>query len=104
MPVTFPTYDRQSGQLRDVEYYSLDELADMLHMAPATAYNRAMKDKWPCLRTNQGRRWYSPEDIGAILDMMRENDRPPEDDGTALGIPIPPDPWLREDTDPGGVR
>lgn len=111
MPETFPTYDEATRTLRDVEYFSLAELADMLHMSTSWAYTRAKREGWPCFKPTPTRRFFSAEDVGVILASMRENDAPdiPEDDGgPLLGIAVPPDPWLRDehvdDVDPGGVR
>jgi hypothetical protein len=104
MPVTFPEWDDAENRLVDRDYLSLSEVAAMLHIARATAYERLKADHWPYLQV-ANRVWISERDLVTILAGMRHNDAAPtsgNDGATALGEPLPADPWIEPDG--GGVR
>lgn len=104
MPVTFPEWDDTENRLVDRDYLSLSEVATMLHISRATAYDRLKADNWPYLQV-ANRVWISERDLVVILAGMRHNDDtpPPAKVGApALGEPLPEDPW--PEPDGGGVR
>lgn len=111
MPETFPEWNERENRLVERDYYSLEELADMLHVSRDAAYRRMRADDWPRLEVLR-RTWFSAEDVGAIVAHMRHGDGLPEGEGPRpLGWTVPPDPWDREgdaaepaDQNPGGVR
>lgn len=110
MPETFPEWDDTENRLVDRDYYSLAEIAPMLHMGKTKAQELLKSERWPHLRIGS-RVWVSERDFRVILAGMRQNDTgvPEADDAPSLGIPLPvEDPWLNDegeaDQDPGGVR
>lgn len=109
MPQTFPVLDPATGVLTDTDYYTITEVADMLHVSQSKAYRLMRADGWPHLQIGNAV-WLSPQDVGAVVESMRRNDGPvPEgaESQPGLGIPVPADPWVSDDDadqDPGGVR
>lgn len=103
MPVTFPEWDEAENRLVDRDYRSLSEVAAMLHIARSTAYERLREDGWPYLQV-ANRIWISERDLRVILAGMRHNGGAeiPSGSATALGEPLPEDPW--PEADGGGVR
>jgi hypothetical protein len=98
MPVSFPIRDTETGALVDVEFFTLPEVADRLHMSLTTVKEYLRADKWPYLRVGRSR-FMSAEDIARAVESGRHDpDRIPEATGRpALGIPI-------SDTDLEGLR
>jgi hypothetical protein len=110
MPHTFPTLDPDTGALVDVEYFSIREVAERLHMSRARAYDAFKADAWPHLLV-AGKAYLSSADLVTVVGGMRRNDGPagiPEDSPTDLGTPLPDDEWPEDDgpadQDPGGIR
>lgn len=106
MPVKFPEWDDTENRLVERDYFSLSEVATMLHMSRSTAYEAMRAERWPYLKVAR-RVWISQTNLRTILDQMRHNDdgtayAEGDDDGPALGLAMPPDD--DGDQDPGGVR
>jgi hypothetical protein len=105
MPEIFPTYDPETRQIVDVSYFTLTEIAEMLHLHRQTAKNMIEAEDWPRLVIAK-KIYVAADDFGRALDGMRRGGIPDDpDDAPRLGIPIPRDPFLTQPADDsGGVR
>src|SRR5262245_42260044 len=54
MPVSFPTMDPDTGHLVDRDYYTVGEVAAMLHVSHSTVRRRILAGEWDHLTIAQG--------------------------------------------------
>lgn len=69
MPISFPHRDPSTGQLIDVEYFTPDEVAHMIHVARDTVRRNCAMDRWPHLRV-QRRYFMNAEHIARVVEIM----------------------------------
>jgi excisionase family DNA binding protein len=99
MPVSFPTLDPDSGELVPVDYFTVGEVAALLHVSHSTVRRRVLANEWPHL-TIAGGHYLNAVQVAAVVRMhtveptpaVPEDTRPPR-----LGTPL-------TDTDLEGVR
>jgi len=90
MPVPFPTLDPETGELTQVDYFTLGEVAALLHVSHTTVRRRILADEWPHLTIAQTH-YMSAAHIAQVVDMhtvepapaVPEDPRPPR-----LGTPL----------------
>lgn len=68
-PIVFPHIDPTTGELVDVEYFSVWEVADRLHVSARTVQRRVHASKWPHLRV-QGRIYMNGAQIARAVELM----------------------------------
>lgn len=96
MPITFPTLDENTGELREVTYYYMHEAAALLHVRRATLSANLRDGTWPSL--NIGSHYYmSAAHVARVVEIESHD---PDD--------MPPPPKLGtvvdDDDDIAGVR
>lgn len=99
MPINLPHRDPDTGELRDMPHFDIDEVAAMLHVSPTHVRRRSTgTGQWPHLRLAH-RVWFSAEHVERIIELSTiDPDRIPEGEDIArLGT-------LLSDTDLEGVR
>lgn len=102
MPETFPTLDPATGELVEIEYFSVDEVAAMLHLSSATVRRKIVdkQDPWPHITIIRGH-WMSAADIGWVVAQSTVDPPPfpgiPTGGPPRLGIPL-------TDADLEGIR
>lgn len=90
MPVPFPTLDPATGELVTRDYFTIEEVAELLHMSPSTVRRRILDHAWPSLSIAQSH-YMSAEHVAAVVAMhtvdpapaVREDPAPPK-----LGTPL----------------
>jgi AraC-like DNA-binding protein len=90
MPVLFPTLDPETGELADMTYYTLGEVAERLHVSHTTVRRRILAGDWPHLSIAQ-QHYMSAEHVARVMAMSTvEPARAiPECEGPAkLGTPL----------------
>lgn len=98
MPVQFPTADpNDPTTLRTLDYYSVDEVADMLHLSTSTVRARLASGAWPCLDLGVHRRFLSAEHIATIMELSTRGVADAMDAPPRIGTPV-------TDADTEGLR
>ena len=93
MPEQFPTLDPTTGELVEVTYYDIAEVAAMLHVSESTVRRNlfAKSDPWPHLTIGRGH-WMSASDIGWVVAQSTVDPPPfpgvPEAGPARLGTPL----------------
>lgn len=100
MPVQFPTLNPETGELVPTDYYTVGEVAEMLHVSHSTVRRRILAGEWPHLTIAQGH-YMSAPDVGWVVERNTVNPEPPpapcNGSRPELGIPL-------SDTDLEGIR
>lgn len=98
MTIKFPHKDSITGELVEVDYWTLAEVAPMLHTAPATVRAKCRAREWPHLEVG-GRFYFNANQIAAIVDLHTVHHDDPEPPlPLRLGVAVD------DDDLPGGVR
>lgn len=99
MPVPFPTLDPETGELVTMPYWTVGEVAALLHVSHSTVRRRILADEWPHLTIAQAH-YMNARHVAAVVAMHTVEPRPavPEAEGPPkLGTPL-------SDTDLEGIR
>src|SRR5262245_2019923 len=99
VPVQFPTLDPATGELVPTDYYTVGEVAALLHVSHSTVRRRILAGEWPHLTIAQGH-FLSAEHIAAVVAMHTHEPGPAVPPGNGvpkLGTPL-------SDTDLEGIR
>jgi excisionase family DNA binding protein len=75
MPEQFPVVT-DSGEVSQVPYYTIDEVAEMFHTSRETIYKRMRDGEWPYIRVIQ-RVYFSPAHIQEIIRKSTHDDGSP---------------------------
>ena len=87
MPVTFPTLDPDSGELIQVDYFTIGEVADMFHVSHSTVRRRIKSGEWSFFSPIPGAYFMSP---AHVAEVVRRNTHPAEDPPPAIDGTPPP--------------
>lgn len=90
MPVPFPTLDPETGELVATDYYTVGEVAALLHVSHATVRARIRSGEWRALRIATGF-YMTAEHIGLVIDSCTHGGPPepePDPGPPRLGIPV----------------
>jgi hypothetical protein len=70
MPVPFPDHvDPETGALAERDYYTVAELAAMLHTSERTVYARLKSGTWPYVRVVRTP-YFSPDHVAEIFGLF----------------------------------
>lgn len=69
MTVDFPRRDADTNQLVMVTHYTVDELADMLHVSRASVHRKCQTGAWPHLDVLHTR-YFAPEHVERIVELL----------------------------------
>lgn len=91
MPVPFPTLNPDTGELETLDYYTVDEVAALLHVHANTVRRRINGGEWPHLTIAQGH-FLNAEQIAEVIALSTHKPAPdiPCRDGEPprLGVPL----------------
>lgn len=87
MPISIPTYDETADELVPVDYYTADEVADMLPVRPTTIRQYVREGKWPALRVGQAV-YFSKAHIGFAVESMTQHVGHISEEPVRLGEPL----------------
>jgi excisionase family DNA binding protein len=90
MPVDFPTLDPESGDLVPTPYYTVGEVAELLHVSHWTVRDRLRRGEWPHL-TIAGSHYLSGAMVADVVALCTVDPRPQVEDCPAppkLGTPV----------------
>jgi len=90
MPVSFPTLNPDTGELVPTDYYTVGEVAAMLHVSHSTVRRRILDREWPHLTIAQAH-YMSAEHVARVVAMHTvepEPELPPNDGRPKLGTPL----------------
>lgn len=99
MPVDFPTLDPETGDLVPTPYYTVGEVAELLHVSHWTVRERIRRGEWPHLAIASGH-YLSAAMVAEVVESCTVPARPQVDD-------TPPPPRLgtpMTDQDLEGIR
>lgn len=98
MPVPFPTRDPDHPHaLVTVDYYTVEEAADLLHVSVSTLRAKLAEGRWPCLELVSGRRYMSADHIADVIDLSTHGVPAIPEAPPTLGVPV-------SDADTEGIR
>jgi AraC-like DNA-binding protein len=100
MPVPFPTLNPETGELVPTDYYTVGEVAALLHVSHTTVRRRILANEWPHLTIAQAH-YMSAEHVARVVAMHTVAPEP------AVGPDDPPPPKLGtplSDRDLEGIR
>lgn len=69
MPIAFPHRDSETGQLTQVDYYSAEEVAGLVHVSRETVWRNCSNARWPHLKV-QRRYFLNAAQIERVIEMM----------------------------------
>lgn len=92
MPVSYPHYDPETDRLVDHTYYTVSEVADLLHLSPSTVRQRIRDGVYDALKTGHGS-FMDAAMIGEAVRLMRTN-------GAGLDLDLEPPTIGRPVSDP----
>jgi hypothetical protein len=99
MPVSFPTMNPDTGELVPTDYYTVGEVAAMLHVSHSTVRRMILIGEWDHM-TLAHVHYMSAAHIAAVVDRATVEARPAIPETTEppkLGVPL-------SDTDLEGIR
>lgn len=102
MPVPFPTLDPDTGTLVPTDYYTVGEVADLLHVSHSTVRRRIKAGDWSFFSPMTGAYFFSPAHVAEVME--RQTHHAPE---LSECDATPPPPKLGTpltDTDLEGIR
>lgn len=82
-PINFPRKDKRTGELVDVRYWSVWEVAEMLHVSPTTVRRRANAGIWPHFHPGRAVYFNADQIEYAVQQMTFDPDQ----------LPLWRDPW-----------
>lgn len=103
MPVAYPSKDPETGELTEVDYFTVGEVAEMFHVSQATVRRRIKAGEWVVFEPVAGAYYMSPDHVAAVVESMTHTVGPPPPDvpeggkPPRLGVPVDP-------TDLEGIR
>jgi excisionase family DNA binding protein len=90
MPVQFPTLNAETGELVPTDYYTVGEVAELLHVSHSTVRRRILAGRWPHITIAQGHYMAAP-DVAWVVEESRVDPTPANPcNGSRpeLGIPL----------------
>lgn len=90
MPVPFPTLNPSTGELETVDYFTVEEVAELLHISHTTVRRRLLSGEWPHMKIAHGY-FLSAEMVARVVKLstheptvdVERSDKPPR-----LGTPL----------------
>lgn len=92
MPVSFPVLNPSTGQLDSQDFFTVGEVAELLHMSHSTVRRRIKSGRWPYFAPVPGAFYLSAQDVGYVVELLHHHPDPGPCDGhdtpPRLGIPL----------------